>query len=56
MDTLRIFVAIVAARNLECSQFDIKNAFTQSRPKEENFLASPDRVAVSNIKVLKALI
>ena len=30
IDTLRIFLAIVAAENLECRQFYIKNAFTES--------------------------
>ncbi|KAI0992835.1 hypothetical protein K3495_g15349, partial [Podosphaera aphanis] len=55
MDTLRIFIAIVAAKNFECSQFDIKNAFTESRLKEDIFLAPPEGVVVSNGKVLKAL-
>lgn len=55
MDTLRIFLAMVAKRNLECSQFDIKNAFTESRLKEDIFLAPPEGVVVSNGKVLKAL-
>jgi Reverse transcriptase (RNA-dependent DNA polymerase)/gag-polypeptide of LTR copia-type len=55
MDTLRIFVAIVAKRNLECSHFDIKNAFTESRLKEAIFLAPPEGISVTEGKVLKAL-
>lgn len=55
MDTLRIFLATVAKRNLECSQFDIKNAFTESHLKEDIFLAPPQGVVVSKGKVLKAM-
>ena len=55
MDTLRLFLAMVAERDLECSQFDIKNAFTESHLKEEIFLAPPEGVTVTTGKVLKAL-
>ena len=55
MDTFRIFLATVAKRDLECYQFDIKNAFTESKLKEEIFLCPPEGVLVSNGKVLKAL-
>jgi hypothetical protein len=41
LDTLRIFLAIVAKEDLECSHFDIKNAFTESHLKEEIYLAPP---------------
>jgi len=55
MDTLRLFLAIVAKRDLECSHFDIKNAFTESHLKEDIFLAPPEGVTVTTGKVLKAL-
>lgn len=35
MDTLRVFLAIVAAEDLECRQYDIKNAFTEATLKEK---------------------
>ena len=55
MDTLRLFLAIVAKRDLECSHFDIKNAFTESHLKEDIFLAPPEGVTVTTGKALKAL-
>ena len=55
MDTLRMFLAMVSERDLECSQFDIKNAFTESHLKEDIFLAPPEGVTVTTGKVLKAL-
>jgi hypothetical protein len=33
-DTLRLFLTSVAAENLECRQYDIKNAFTESFLKD----------------------
>lgn len=38
MDTLRLFLAVVCAENLECSQYDIKNAFTESHLEEDIYL------------------
>ena len=55
MDTLRLFLAIVAKFDLECCQFDIKNAFTESHLKEDIYLAPPEGVEVKKGKVLKAL-
>ena len=46
MDTLRIFLAIVAAEDLECHQYDIKNAFTESKLQEKIYLSKPDGVPV----------
>ncbi|KAI1006420.1 hypothetical protein K3495_g1801 [Podosphaera aphanis] len=55
MDTLRLFIAIVAAENLECSHFDIKNAFTESDLKEEIYLAPPPGISLPKGYVLRAL-
>ncbi|KAF7568846.1 hypothetical protein PtrM4_112490 [Pyrenophora tritici-repentis] len=55
MDTLRLFMATVAAENLECFHFDIKNAFTESHLKEEIFLKQPQGVEVKKGYVLKVL-
>jgi hypothetical protein len=55
MDTLRIFLAIVAAENLECRQFDIKNAFTESKLRERVFLSAPQGVEVRKGHVLRVL-
>lgn len=46
MDTLRIFLAIVAAEDLHCDHIDIKNAFTESHLKEEIYLSPPTGVKV----------
>jgi hypothetical protein len=35
MATLRAFMAVVACEDLECRQYDIKNAFTESKLREE---------------------
>jgi len=44
-----------AKRDLVCWQFDINNAFTESRLKEDIYLAPPAGVTVTKGKVLKAL-
>ena len=46
MDTLQIFLAIVAAEDLECRQYDIKNAFTESELQEKIYLSKLDGVSV----------
>ncbi len=38
MDILRLFLVTVAIEDLECSQYNIKNAFTKSHLKEEIYL------------------
>jgi hypothetical protein len=38
IDTLRLFLAIVAIEDLEYSQYNIKNTFTKSHLKEEIYL------------------
>jgi hypothetical protein len=41
MATLRAFMAVVACEDLECRQYDIKNAFTESQLKEEIWMKLP---------------
>jgi hypothetical protein len=55
MDTLRIFLALVAAENLECNHLDIKNAFTESTLKERIYLSKPAGVPVQEGYVLRVL-
>ncbi|KAI0993191.1 hypothetical protein K3495_g14993, partial [Podosphaera aphanis] len=55
MDTLRLFLAMVARYDLECHHYDIKNAFTESILQEEIYLKPPEGVKVSKGKVLRAL-
>ncbi len=55
MDTLRLFLAMVAKEDLECYQFDIKNAFTESHLKEKIYLKPPQGVDVKKGYVLEAL-
>lgn len=55
MDTLRLFLAIVAKEDLECSQYDIKNAFTESELKEKIYLKVPDDIPVKKGFVWQAL-
>ena len=55
MDTLRLFLAIVASEDLECYHFDIKNAFTESHLKEEIYLEPAEGVTVKPGYVWKAL-
>lgn len=55
MDTLRVFLAIVAAENLECKQYDIKNAFTEATLKERIYLSAPAGVSVKDGHCLRAL-
>ena len=38
-DTLRIFMAIVAAKDLECHQVDVNNAFTELDLVEDIYIA-----------------
>ncbi|KAI0992126.1 hypothetical protein K3495_g16060, partial [Podosphaera aphanis] len=58
MDTLRVFLAIVAAENLECRQYDIKNAFTEATLRERIYLSPPAGVPVKDgysLRVLRSL-
>lgn len=54
-DTLRMFLALVAKENLECMQYDIKNAFTESHLKENIYLAPPEGYNVKKGHALRAL-
>jgi hypothetical protein len=58
MDTLRLFLATAAAEDFECSQFDIKNAFTESHLKEEIYLSAPQGIELKKgyaLRVLRSL-
>ena len=55
INTLRLFLVIVAKQDLKYSYFNIKNTFTKSKLKEDIFLAPPEGVKVTPRKVLKAL-
>jgi hypothetical protein len=58
MDTLRVFLAMVVAENLECRQYDVKNAFTEATLKERIYLSTPQGVLVKNrysLRVLRSL-
>lgn len=55
MDTLRVFAACVAAEDLECHHFDIKNAFTESELKEDIYLKAPFGIDVKKGQALKVL-
>src|SRR5204863_3472244 len=55
MDTLWIFLAIVAAKDLECHQYDIKNAFTELELQEKIYLSKPDGIPVHPRYALWAL-
>lgn len=55
MDTLRLFLATVAAEDREYYQFDIKNAFTESHLREFIYLKSSKDTAVPKGQVWQAL-
>ncbi|KAI0995304.1 hypothetical protein K3495_g12878, partial [Podosphaera aphanis] len=55
MDTLRLFLAMVAEKELKCRHFDIKNAFTESQLKENIFMHPPPGLQIKKGMVLKVL-
>jgi hypothetical protein len=55
MDILRLFLVIVAKRDLEYAYFDIKNAFTELYLDEDIYLSLLEGVSVKKGRVLKAL-
>ena len=58
MATMRAFLSIVAAEDLHCWQFDIKNTFTESIMKEVVYLRPPKGVKVTkgmSLRVLRSL-
>ncbi|KAI0999804.1 hypothetical protein K3495_g8395 [Podosphaera aphanis] len=58
MATLRSFFVVVAAEDLGCRHFDIKNAFTESEIKEEIYMKAPKGIKVKNgcaLKILRSL-
>ena len=54
-NSLRLFLAIVAVRNMECYQVDINNAFIESVLKEKIFIAASKGVNYLRGKVLRVL-
>jgi hypothetical protein len=44
MASLRAFMAVVACEDLECRQYDIKNAFTESKLQEELWMQYPQGI------------
>jgi len=55
IDILRIFLVIMAIKDLEYNHFNIKNAFTKSILKEHIFLLKPKGVPVHNGYMLHIL-
>jgi hypothetical protein len=55
IDTLRMFLAIVVAEDLEYYYFDIKNIFIESSLREYIFLSTPVGVLVRHGYVLRVL-
>ena len=55
MATLRAFFSVVAAEDLECHHYDIKNMFTEVSMQEEMFMIAPESVQVKKSHVLKIL-
>jgi hypothetical protein len=55
IDTLRLFLATVATEDLECSQFDIKNAFTKAHLKEKIYLTPPKGIEIKKGYILEVL-
>ena len=55
MTTLRAFLSVVAAEDLECRYYDIKNAFTEASMQEDVFMKAPEGVQVKKGCVLKIL-
>jgi len=55
MDTLRLFLATVVAEDLECSQYNIKNAFTEFHLKKEIYLKLPKSISLKKGYVWRAL-
>lgn len=55
LDSLRLFLTIAAIEDLECRQYDIKNAFTESHLKEKIYMAVPEGFATKKGQVLKIM-
>jgi hypothetical protein len=53
MNTLRLFLTIIAREDLECHHVDVNNAFTEATLVEDIYLTSPEGVNVAVGKVLK---
>ena len=54
-DTLCLFLAIVALKDLECHMIDVNNAFTESILKEDIYMAPLSEVDISSDKAFRVL-
>ena len=54
-DTLRLFLAIVALKNLECHQVNVNNIFIEFFLKKTIYMSSSSSVKVVSERVLRIL-
>ena len=54
-DTLCLFLAIVALKDLECHMIDVNNAFTETILKEDIYMAPLSEVNISSDKAFRVL-
>ena len=54
-DTLRLFLAIVALKNLECHQVNVNNVFIEFFLKKTIYMFSSSSVKVASERVLRIL-
>jgi hypothetical protein len=55
IDTLRVFLVIVAKKNWDLIYIDVKNVFTESPLKEKIYLLLPEGVKVRKGYILRVL-
>jgi hypothetical protein len=55
IDSLRVLLALIALKDLECHQVNVNNAFTESVNTEIIYMSPPDGVYTVKRRVLKVL-
>jgi hypothetical protein len=55
IDSLRVLLALIALKDLECHQVDVNNAFTESVNIKIIYISPPDGVHIIKGRVLKVL-